>query len=274
MKKIYSLLLVSIAIVTIAHSQNLILNGSFENNTASSNTFGLTSNWATTVANSFEVDGGQMDLITSNNCGTASDGNWYVTCSNTGGGWPYMAFSFKLSTTLTMGAQYTLTFDKRFCGPNSSPIEIGISNDSTSLASPVHTFAAPTLTTWATETYLFQAPLAAKYLTVNVGVTGGTGTVGLDKFSLTAVGVGINELASTEINISPNPSNGLFTVTLPTNSNKSELEVYNVLGEKVFHSSLENKVNTIDLNKQTLGIYFYKITNATGVVKEGKICIE
>jgi len=274
MKKHYYLLVALFIISAAAHSQNLILNGSFETNTATSNALGLTANWASTVANSFEIDGGEMDLITLNSCGNASDGNWYVTCSNQSSLWPYMAFSFKLSTTLTMGAQYTLKFDKRYCGPNTSPIDIGVSNDSTLTGTFVHTFSAPTVNTWATETYIFQAPLAAKYLTVNVGVTGSTGTVGLDKFSLTTVGVGINENVSDEMTVSPNPSNGVFTVSLPTAITKSQVEIVNVLGELVFKSTINNNKSTIDLSKQAPGIYFYKIINAGEMMKQGKICIE
>ena len=273
MKKLYILIFSALVINFTTKAQNLILNGSFETNTASGNTLGLTSAWATTVANSFEVDGGQMDLITSNTCGTASDGNWFVTCSNTGGSWPYMAFSFKLSTTLTMGAQYTLTFDKRFCGPNSSPIDIGVSNDSTLMGTAVHTFAAPLSNTWATETYIFQAPLAAKYLTVNVGVTGGTGTVGLDKFSLTAVATGINEITNQQVSIFPNPNNGTFTISNLTKSSQSIIEIYNAIGEKVYSSSIENQNTTVDINKQAKGIYFYKIISENGMVRNGKLIL-
>ncbi len=273
MKKHYFLLISAVVLFASAPSQNLILNGSFENNTATVNTMALTTTWATTVANSFEVDGGQMDLITSNNCGTASDGNWFVTCSNVGGGWPYMAFSFKLSTTLIAGAQYTITFDKRYCGPNSSPIDIGVSNDSTVMGTAVHTFAAPLSTTWALETYVFQAPLAAKYVTVNVGVAGGTGTVGLDKFSLTAMATGVNEISAGEITVFPDASAGLFTVTLPAPANKMEIEIYTVTGERVWNSTVENTVSTIDMSKQAKGIYFYKISTSNGIVKQGKIAI-
>ena len=74
MKKIYFLFISAVVICTSAFSQNLLLNGSFESNTASSNTLGLTTMWQSTVANSWEVGSGTMDLITSNNCGTASDG--------------------------------------------------------------------------------------------------------------------------------------------------------------------------------------------------------
>ncbi len=273
MKKNYILLYALVLICTSVHSQNLILNGSFENNTVSSNTLGIQSNWPVTVANSFEVDGGQMDLIMVNNCGSASDGNWYVTCSNTGGGWPYMAFSFKLSTILTQGAQYTLTFDKRYCGPNTSPIDIGISNDSTLMGTSVHTFVAPLLNTWAPEMYIFQAPIAARYLTVNVGVAGGTGTVGLDNFSLQAGMVGINEYSEAKTNFFPNPSNGLFKVTLPFSVMKSELEIFNLLGERIFMTSLQKEGALVDISKQPDGIYFYKISHSSGKTEKGEIVI-
>jgi len=274
MKKRYFLIIFTLIIFISARSQNLVMNGSFETNTVSVNTLDITTAWAATVAHSFEVSAGMMDLITSNSCGTASDGNWFVTCSNPGSGWPYMSFSFKLTTTLTVGAQYTLSFDKRFCGPNSSPIDIGVSNDSTVMGTAVHTFAAPLINSWATETYLFQAPLSAKYLTVNVGVAGGTGTIGLDNFSLTAMATGIIEHANQTISVFPNPSSGIITVSNLNKSIKSTIEIYDVLGKKVYSSIIENQQNiTIDLSKQATGIYFYRINNGDGKVENGKLVI-
>ena len=275
MKKSYFLIISSFIIYISSSSQNLVMNGSFETNTVSVNTLGLTTTWAATVAHSFEVSAGMMDLITSNSCGTASDGNWYVTCSNPGSGWPYMSFSFKLTSTLSIGAQYTLTFDKRFCGPNSSPIDIGVSTDSTVMGTAVHTFAMPSLNTWSTETYIFQAPLAAKYLTVNVGVAGGTGTVGLDNFSLTAMATGITEHSNQTISLFPNPSNGIITVSNLNKSYKSTIDIYDVLGKKVYTSIIENQQNTtIDLSKQARGIYFYRINNGEGKQETGKLVID
>ncbi len=243
----------------VLHSQNLILNGSFENNNATTNSVNLTTAWSTTVADCFEVDFGSMDLITSNTCGTASDGNWFVTCSPTGSVWPYLAFSFKLNSTLTFGAQYTLTFDKRYCGPNTSPIDIGLSNDSTLMGTAVHTFTAPLSNTWSSETYVFQAMLAANYLTVNIGVAGGTGTVGLDNFNLQPVVTGFDEAKLEEYKIFPNPSNGVLSISTKDKVNTIKVEVFNMVGDKVYQVILKKNELKIDVSCLPKGIYFIKI---------------
>lgn len=91
---------------------------------------------------------------------------------------------------------------------------------------------------------------------------------------------GVNEYESrVKINISPNPSSGLFTIQ--SSSKISEIEIMNVLGEKVFAPalkgagsiSLQSEGLTIYLRDQPKGVYFYKVQgeNGTGT---GKIIIE
>lgn len=69
-----------------------------------------------------------------------------------------------------------------------------------------------------------------------------------------------NEKGSSDINIYPNPNNGIFTVQVPENK-LYDLSVYNVLGKKVLD---EKKINTsqktIHLNEVKSGIYIVHIT--------------
>ncbi len=265
MKLFISILLSNIVLCSAVHSQNLILNGSFETNTATGNTLNLTSNWASTVASSFEVDGGSMDLITSNNCGVASNGNWFVTCSPIGGTWPYLAFSLELAVPLSIGAQYTLTFDKRFCGPNSSPIDVGLSNDSSLMGMPIHTFSAPATNSWTSETYVFQAPIAAKFLSVNVGIAGSTGTVGLDNFSLTATTTNIEGAVNpNKISIvSTNQSNSLSFMS--SFINPEPFQLYNAIGKLIRIGQINNGYNQIDLSSLSSGVYCIKVGKEKGI---------
>jgi len=183
MKTLYTLI-ISTFLFSSVQSQNMILNGSFEQNTATGNT-NLNNNWPNVVADSWEIDGGNMNLDTSFACGTASNGQWFVT--NCPGCPPsfYVAFSFGLTTPIIQGQTYTLSFDKNFCG-DSTPIEFGISNDSTILDAAVHTFAGPTTQGWVHDSYTFQAPITAKFvmISINVQFIGG-GLIGVDNFKLT-----------------------------------------------------------------------------------------
>ncbi len=77
------------------------------------------------------------------------------------------------------------------------------------------------------------------------------------------------------ISIYPNPNNGKFTITAPTNF--SFIEVYNLIGEKIYTQEIiNNNSNAIDVSEISLskGIYFVniKMPNNFSIVK--KIIIE
>lgn len=84
----------------------------------------------------------------------------------------------------------------------------------------------------------------------------------LDDASVT-LPTGVNELMGTENNIEifPNPSNGVFTIRSQTVNNEEQyLEVYNILGKKI-HTSEKSKLSayTVDLSQQPKGVYFVKV---------------
>jgi len=100
---------------------------------------------------------------------------------------------------------------------------------------------------------------------------------------------GINELntESEGVKVFPNPSDGKFTIEEQGVRYKEQVEVYNMLGEKVASSnsseggginSLLSGVHTgwaIDLQGQPAGIYLYRITSEKGeLVGSGKLVIE
>ena len=92
------------------------------------------------------------------------------------------------------------------------------------------------------------------------------------------VGGGFNELNNNRIvNIYPNPSNGIFNYELRIKNYESEnMEVYNVLGEKVYSQyAILNTQFSIDLSNQPAGIYLYRITDKDGaLIRGGKLVIE
>jgi hypothetical protein len=73
-------------------------------------------------------------------------------------------------------------------------------------------------------------------------------------YSLTTVG--IIENASAAITVYPNPNNGRYTVK---GNNITSIEVYNVVGENVFQSMINNQQSDIDLSNNASGIYLMKI---------------
>ena len=80
----------------------------------------------------------------------------------------------------------------------------------------------------------------------------------------------INE--SHNISIFPNPSTGDFIFS-GVKSGYS-LEVYNVLGEVIYASLIDKSDYQLNLNGKAKGVYFYKITDKTNFVQQGKIIIE
>jgi hypothetical protein len=98
------------------------------------------------------------------------------------------------------------------------------------------------------------------------------------------VNEGINEVKerSEKVKVYPNPSTGIFTITLAgvqnPDSYRDELvtiEIYNVLGEQVL-TELRQPAddNLIDISNQPNGIYFYRVTSPNGeLIGEGKVIV-
>ncbi len=73
----------------------------------------------------------------------------------------------------------------------------------------------------------------------------------------------------------PNPSYGRFTIEEKGNNGKLEVEVYNVLGEKIYASILNASISQIDLSNNASGIYMYRVLTETGsLVSAGKFVIQ
>jgi len=96
---------------------------------------------------------------------------------------------------------------------------------------------------------------------------------------------GINEVKgeSEEVNVYPNPSNGVFTILIRNSElGIRNMEVYNVLGEQVYTSTLPppngggaSSIFQMNLSSQPDGIYLYRvITNSGELIGEGKIMVQ
>ncbi len=90
---------------------------------------------------------------------------------------------------------------------------------------------------------------------------------------------GINEVTSNteQVKVYPNPSDGVFTFQAigrwPLAN--SQIEVYNVLGQKIFQHSFSALRTTLDLSGQPAGIYLYRITSEKGeAIGSGKLIIK
>jgi sugar lactone lactonase YvrE len=75
----------------------------------------------------------------------------------------------------------------------------------------------------------------------------------------------------------PNPNNGRFTIESPLIRKPSVLEIYNMLGEKVYSESFTtpHSESNISIENQPAGIYMYRISSENGgMVSAGKFIIQ
>ncbi|HVA97691.1 MAG TPA: T9SS type A sorting domain-containing protein, partial [Bacteroidia bacterium] len=77
------------------------------------------------------------------------------------------------------------------------------------------------------------------------------------------------------INVFPNPSNGIFNIVQKNNFQKQNLEIYNLLGEKIISTTLNTSQTQINLSGKAKGIYFYKVVSEDGKnVSNGKLVVQ
>ncbi|HSY76748.1 MAG TPA: T9SS type A sorting domain-containing protein, partial [Bacteroidia bacterium] len=75
----------------------------------------------------------------------------------------------------------------------------------------------------------------------------------------------------------PNPNKGVFTIQSPVDSRQSLVEIYNMLGEKVYTETLRQAQgdNSINISNQPAGIYLYRVSSEEGqLISSGKFVIE
>ncbi|HTA27794.1 MAG TPA: choice-of-anchor tandem repeat GloVer-containing protein [Bacteroidia bacterium] len=89
---------------------------------------------------------------------------------------------------------------------------------------------------------------------------------------------GVNQLTvgSEQWIVYPNPNNGKFTIESSMANGQWSVEIYNVLGQKVFSQvNIHKSTFTIDLSNKANGVYFYRVIKEDGtVLGEGKLVID
>jgi Secretion system C-terminal sorting domain len=102
------------------------------------------------------------------------------------------------------------------------------------------------------------------------------GTVYLAKLTDGAI-TGENGIVAqnVELRIFPNPNNGNFIISLSGINEKCSIEIYNVLGEKIYTENLpQTQDNNINLTGQPNGVYLYRIISENGgLIGSGKLVI-
>ena len=71
--------------------------------------------------------------------------------------------------------------------------------------------------------------------------------------------VGVEEVDQKNISVYPNPAANNFTVNLP-NSNTAQVELFNIVGQKVYHNIVNELTLNVNVSDFTAGIYMLKVT--------------
>jgi len=166
-----------IVLVPVSLAQNLILNGSFEMNSATETMFNMSNGTFNSVvadATAFG-DAEEIDLMLGAPYGLPPvDGKWKLGIHRQSVGGATDAFAFHLSSPLVAGEVYHLDFyahAETSFDPDVGPVEIGLSSSATSFGTLLFSTGALSTTSWTHFTHSFMAPSSASFVTVQVGDT-------------------------------------------------------------------------------------------------------
>lgn len=157
--------------VSVPASANLVLNGDFENHSASATAFNLTNAAFTAmVANATGFGtSNELDLVTGTSFGiVAQSGSWKVGLhQNTNASTNRDAFSLTLSHSLAIGSSYDLSFYAVGLASNPrGPVEFGVSDIATDFGTLVYSVIPSSTSQWGLHETTFTAPIDGNYLTV------------------------------------------------------------------------------------------------------------
>jgi uncharacterized delta-60 repeat protein len=83
-----------------------------------------------------------------------------------------------------------------------------------------------------------------------------------------------NRFKKNILNIFPNPSSGYFTLQIDNLIEMKTVEVYTIIGQKIYSKQLTENESTLDLSNQPKGVYIYKIVGLNREMESGKLVIE
>lgn len=99
---------------------------------------------------------------------------------------------------------------------------------------------------------------------------GETTTYQIDNVVVAEAGtVGIDDVLATELNIYPNPSNGIFFIQMgDAFKANTKVEVFNVVGMKVFETLATAYKTEIDLSAMKQGVYYVRVDDGQNIVTQ------
>jgi hypothetical protein len=234
-----------------------LLNGDFENNSASQCEFNLpNTDYASKMDHSWAFGNGEEVDIQTFVCGYESPqaGSWFVSLSKDTEG-NCDAISLEISEKLSPGQAYTVSFFN--CAlMGSTPLQFGLSTSASDFGDLLYA-STPVLNLWEQKTFTFTAPNNGQYLTVRTDSASPQGGWNLlDNVQLSG-SLAVDDYQRAEVAVFPNPSTGEFSVS--ANSGIAEVRIFNALGQLVRSQSADG-VQTASFWLDADGVYFVNLS--------------
>ena len=77
-----------------------------------------------------------------------------------------------------------------------------------------------------------------------------------------------------KFSISPNPNSGIFTIYNENSIRNAILDIFNIMGEKVYSVLLNEKSTVVDLKSEAKCLYFYVVRDSGSLFSSGKFVVE
>ena len=194
----------------------------------------------------------------------------------------YTAVNIYPCVDVVNGETYKISFWKKTAtgSVGQTAITTGTANSIAGTATVLKTFTASIVTpgaAWAKDSVSYVATTTGtRYFSIRGRgtVTASVGAnVTIDDVLIEKVtsGVGIKSIsANNSISIFPNPTSGLLNINAVEVN--SSVDVYNVIGEKVYSNTLVKGNNVVDLSGLANGAYFVKL-NSNGSITTKKVVL-
>ena len=262
--------LIIILLVFQTHlSAQSFLNGGFEVTTATCNNDLPNPAFNSMMSNCYAFGNNSQIDIYNNTCiyGPAQQGNYFIALTSDSIHSLNDALSLALSTPMTAGNSYTITFYNRQSSIVAAGLlEIGYSTDSLSFGTAIDTAPIPT-TSWSMFSVTFIPVYNAKYITLRTiqgdygGNYPGYGWNFVDNFSIEfATNIISYDLTESGIQVFPNPTSGAVLVQTDDTKHFKRAIIRDLSGRILFTT---DKVQ-IDFSQLAHGIYFLEVVTSSG----------
>ena len=144
------------------------------------------------------------------------------------------------------------------------------------LENPIHTYYGQGHTADVSPTTNMDSTIAlvSNFVYARLGCTPSGNPANYINDQTCVPGLGVNELVlNDDISVYPNPADGQFTVE-SSEFRVQSLEIYNVFGEKVYSTTMNEERLIINFSAQPSGMYFMKCTSDENKIFVTKILIE